>query len=135
MELLEQFRCLAHALNQMHHYTPPESSEEARTLSPIRINEPTSNTNWRHGDVKPGNILRFTDPNSSGWLGTLKLGDLGRARQHNVKTQQRKQGTREKFGSWRYEAPETFTALEGRSRLYDIWSFGCVIVDAVIWLL
>ena len=37
--------------------------------------------NWRHGDLKPDNILRFARKGSKA-LGTLKIGDLGLAKQH-----------------------------------------------------
>lgn len=43
--------------------------------------------NWRHGDIKPGNILRFTD--DMNMLGILKLADLGRAKLHTKATHAR----------------------------------------------
>jgi serine/threonine protein kinase len=137
IELLTQFRGLAYALNRMHHYRARQEKTKSCSVS---INTPGENedeTSWRHGDLKPGNILRFKDPsNSSNWVGTLKIGDLGRVRQHLDKTGKRKIGTSELFSTWRYEAPESWTSLSSpRSRLYDIWSLGCVILDSVIWML
>ncbi|KAJ8129304.1 hypothetical protein O1611_g4328 [Lasiodiplodia mahajangana] len=88
---------------------------------------------WRHGDIKPENILRF---NNETTLGTLKLGDLGLAKKHNISTQLRSVGTDTRVGTMRYEPPETVTSSKlPRSRKYDIWSLGCVILEFVIWLL
>jgi serine/threonine protein kinase len=88
---------------------------------------------WRHGDVKPENILRFKNETT---LGHLKLGDLGLARTHTVKTQLRSYGTMTRVGTMRYEPPETVTSSSlPRSRKYDIWSMGCVIMEFVVWLL
>jgi serine/threonine protein kinase len=102
----------------------------------IEINEPSGGTeNWRHGDLKPGNILSFTEGHSSCWLGTLKLADLGRAKQHMDKTGKRV-GTSEMFSTLPYDPLEVWTNLSrGRSRLVDLWSFGCVLLESVIWLM
>jgi serine/threonine protein kinase len=43
-------------------------------------------------------------------------------------------GTR--FGTKRYEPPEVSTSSEEpRSRLYDVWSMGCIVLEFIIWLL
>ncbi|KAI0454926.1 hypothetical protein F5B21DRAFT_473906 [Xylaria acuta] len=88
---------------------------------------------WRHGDVKPENILRFKKQTT---LGTLKLGDLGLAKTHHTNTALRQAPTETRVGTMRYEPPETVTSnSRPRSRKYDIWSMGCVIMEFVIWLL
>ncbi|KAJ8133546.1 hypothetical protein O1611_g71 [Lasiodiplodia mahajangana] len=92
------------------------------------------NKHWRHGDLKPENILVFK--RESSWLGTLKIADLGLAKQHESATQFRPGVTATKHTTQRYEAPEVFTNRNGpRSRLYDIWSVGCILLESVIWLL
>jgi serine/threonine protein kinase len=90
--------------------------------------------NWRLGDVKPENILRFEN---NRWLGRLKLADFGRAKKHNIATQLRKVGTDERYGTRKYEPPEAITHSQGgkRSRKYDVWSMGCVIFESLYWLL
>lgn len=102
----------------------------------IKISEPVrsaNSENWRHGDLKPDNILSFSEA-GSGWLGTLKLADLGRARQHMDRTGQR-MGTNEIFSTLPYDPPEVWTSLDkGRSRLVDVWAFGCVLLESLIWL-
>jgi serine/threonine protein kinase len=90
----------------------------------------------RHGDLKPENILRFTE-NDAG-LGVLKIADMGLAKQHMLATCDRnakRQLTSTRYGTRPYEAPETVTAKYGRSRLYDIWSMGCITLEFIIWIL
>ncbi|CAN9268874.1 unnamed protein product [Alternaria alternata] len=80
--------------------------------------------NWRHGDIKPENILRFTGGDNLAWLGTLKLADLGRAQQHDLVT------------ALRNLSEDLHQQAHGKiSRLFDIWSMGCVMFESVIWLL
>lgn len=114
--------------------SPPESDGLSRLSS--NSNSPT----WRHGDIKPANILRFTGGNKDAWIGTLKLADLGRARQHLVRTQWRKTQEREFWRTIWYEPPdltrEKRRQAQGKiSRLFDIWSVGCVIFETILWLL
>lgn len=43
--------------------------------------------------------------------------------------------TVENFSTLPYDPPDVFmTISKGRSRLVDIWSFGCVLLESVIWL-
>lgn len=95
-----------------------------------------SEVHWRHGDLKPDNILRFQDPSSEKWLGTLKIGDLGLAKHHFDKTSRRNGRTGQRYTTSQYEAPEAMTGLNSpRSRRYDIWSMGCIILEFVIVLM
>ncbi|CAM1502343.1 Fc.00g043270.m01.CDS01 [Cosmosporella sp. VM-42] len=95
---------------------------------------------FRHGDLKPENILCFKSDTP---FGTLKIGDWGLAKQHNVLTHMRSKNSSTRHGTIRYEPPEVVTGLplsDGQvthriSRLYDIWAMGCVILEFMIWLL
>jgi serine/threonine protein kinase len=116
IDTLAQFRGLASALTRVH------------------------DANIRHGDIKPNNILRIDDGSA---IGCLKLGDWGLAVNHKDTTEMRKRSTATQFGTMLYEAPEA-QALEAqssrahfraRSRLYDIWSLGCVLLEHIVWLL
>jgi serine/threonine protein kinase len=100
----------------------------------------TMSENWRHGDIKPENILRFTEGIGEDWLGLLKLADLGRAQQHKLKTELRSTMERERWRTRWYEPPDLAEDLQQRtqgkiSRLFDIWSMGCVIFESVLWML
>jgi serine/threonine protein kinase len=94
---------------------------------------------YRHGDLKPENILWFPWEGSD-W-GTLKICDWGEAKIHREVTGLRHHTTTQ-FGTRRYEPPEAVVgeselseaAKDARSRLYDIWSMGCVMMECTIWL-
>ncbi|KAF2828834.1 HET-domain-containing protein [Ophiobolus disseminans] len=94
----------------------------------------------RHGDLKPANILWFREAASA--FGTLKIGDWGEAKIHKEVTSLRHGFTTAGYGTRRYEPPETGShspklgqGLPKRSRLYDIWGFGCIIFECIIWCL
>lgn len=92
-----------------------------------------SQINCRHGDLKPENIVRTLHENN---LGTLLISDLGLAKIHSLPTRQRRVPSLSGGGTLRYRSPEM--KLEGGakiSRSYDMWSFGCVILEFIIWLL
>ena len=95
-----------------------------------------------HGDFKPENILVFTSEDGS--LGTFKIGDWGEAKYHKGRTEMRFMKKTARYGTLRYEAPEVVTGLKSklkdqpekrRSRLYDVWSMGCIMLECIVWLL
>jgi serine/threonine protein kinase len=94
---------------------------------------------YRHGDLKPENILWFPWEGSD-W-GTLKICDWGEAKIHSEVTGLRYHTTTQ-FATRRYEPPEAVVgeselseaAKHARSRLYDLWSMGCVMMECTIWL-
>ncbi|ESZ91413.1 hypothetical protein SBOR_8202 [Sclerotinia borealis F-4128] len=107
--------------------------------NPIVNGNPNSQ-NWRHGDIKPENILRFINGKDDTKLGVLKLADLGRAQQHQNVTIMRNTKETELWRTRWYEPPDlekvNHEKAQGKiSRLFDIWSMGCVIFEAVLWLL
>jgi serine/threonine protein kinase len=151
-EAVGQLRGLADALDRLHNWQGgrPISSETYQT---VKINvdpaddtaeqtideddlaayrNPMSQESIRHGDLKPDNILRFPDCDRR--IGTLKLGDMGLAKRHVAATEKRPD-TSTRYGTRRYEGPEAMSARQGRSRLYDLWSMGCITFEFIIWLL
>lgn len=84
---------------------------------------------YRHGDLKPENILIHGQ--------TWKITDLGLAKFHEIATGERKPTTTQLGGTVSYEPPEVFQAgARGpTTRLFDIWSMGCIILQLSIWLL
>lgn len=95
-----------------------------------------SSASYRHGDLKPENILIF-DINNPGFLGTWKMADLGLAKYHILSTDGRvKPSSNFGAGTISYQPPESFRPRAApTSRLYDIWSMGCIILQLMTWLL
>jgi len=96
--------------------------------------------NIRHGDIKPQNILHFTKADSHGHagFGTLVLADVGVSKYHESATNLRNAGTDTAEVTILYEAPEAEYDRKNnnpRSRRYDMWSTGCMLVEFVVWLL
>lgn len=143
-----QLRGLADALFHLHNFqlqpavqntarkSDSSASEIPRVLvegNPVRDDH--QKFSIRHGDLKPENILMFTEGQEK--FGTLKIADMGLAKRHFIATVDRKTGTGTTFGTLRYEAPEAELqpTQQGRSRLYDVWSMGCITLEYIIWIL
>ncbi|KAK0612097.1 kinase-like domain-containing protein [Immersiella caudata] len=99
----------------------------------------TGGESFRHGDLKPDNILCVTiKPPEDGCVNIpeLKISDMGLAKHHNVATELRPP-TSMRYTTTIYEPPEVSTPgpVQGRSRRYDMWSLGCIILETIIWLL
>ncbi|KAF5652004.1 serine threonine kinase [Fusarium sp. NRRL 25303] len=97
---------------------------------------------YRHGDLKPANILLFPERSDSY---CLKITDVGLSKLHILATSRRLNGTTAKATTRRYSPPE-FDLLfddDGEpvedsddiklSRKFDIWSLGCVFIEFLIW--
>lgn len=113
-EVIGQLAGLAAALDQLHNWGEGDGS-------------------WRHGDLKPENILRFEDGTRTG---TWKIADMGLARHHFAPTGRRSGPTSTQNGTPLYGPPEAVTSsATARSRLYDIWSLGCITLEILVWLM
>ncbi|KAL2672193.1 hypothetical protein Neosp_012894 [[Neocosmospora] mangrovei] len=132
MDVFEQLRGLAAALEKLHSYDDKKAAVESdgRPASP--------SGGIRHGDLKPANILIFKsdDPRR---IGTMKIADMGLAKYHQVQTRLRRNATSSRYGTSRYEPPEAGVSkpntTPAMSRLYDTWSMGCIFLQFLIWLL
>lgn len=131
---VEQIKGLAGAINTAHN--PGEGQPH-----------------FRHGDLKPQNILWFPDATEKGLarkskIGKLKIGDWGVAKEHRSGTDIRQYNTTGGHASRRYEPPEESTGFKNalassksrdipvlRSRRYDIWAMGCITLEFLIWLM
>jgi serine/threonine protein kinase len=86
--------------------------------------------NCRHGNLKPDNILHF----NSACEDILVIAAIHSSRSFLTPTSLRVDPTRNRTTTPLYDAPE----VEGdpitlRSRKYDIWSLGCILLEFVIW--
>ncbi|KUI69597.1 Serine/threonine-protein kinase DCLK3 [Cytospora mali] len=115
-QIVIQLVGLADALNKMHNYK--------------RHNRDAGS--YRHGDVKPENILIFKNRTKTGFW---RIADMGLAKHHFDATGLRGP-TATRNGTPLYEPPEVILKSDqARSRQYDIWSMGCVILELIVWLL
>jgi serine/threonine protein kinase len=126
--LSRQFFGLATALQGIHNSDVDESS--LHNLSP-RVRQ---QRHGRHGDIKPENILWFQDDvTAKDSYGILKLCDLGSADFHGPNSKSVRISAIHEF-TGTYRAPE-FDAIQRVSPQYDIWSFGCVLLQFMVWYL
>lgn len=122
--VIGQLRGLTDALNELHIYRGPGGGS------------------YRHGDLKPENILCFKNDKDETEVGLWKIADMGLAKHHFTDTHLRPE-TVTKYGTLIYQPPEVHTdklkrasgKVMGRSRLYDIWSIGCITLELIVWLL
>ncbi|KAK0707838.1 kinase-like domain-containing protein [Lasiosphaeris hirsuta] len=116
--MANQFHGLARALNIMH----------SRSVDKTNI------TGWRHGDLKPENILCFrppSDDSTGSGLPTLTIADFGLSR---IQTREPTRLRRLAFTAT-YRPPECHFVDEPISVNYDIWAFGCVLLEFATWYL
>ncbi|KAI1176227.1 hypothetical protein F4777DRAFT_588102 [Nemania sp. FL0916] len=105
----------------------------------VVLHQDANNGHGRHGDLKPENILWFLGHDE----GCLKIADMGLSTFHEeeANTRQRNKDniiTITPSGTFRYEPPEMDKDRHNgrpRSRQYDIWSMGCIMIDLLVWLL
>lgn len=111
------------------------SASVSESVSRLMRRQSREAENWRHGDIKPANILRFA--NGPPGLGTLKLADIGRARHHFKATINRPQREIDEWCPRPYEPPDLYIydSENSISRLSDVWSLGCVFFELVVHIL
>lgn len=126
----KQILGLARAL-QVIHYVNID-----RKASQIFESQEIKRRYGRHGDLKPENILWFKDaslgPLNS--MGTLKITDFGFADFHSSKQTSKVRRSAVPGVTYTYSAPE-YDVSQQVSPQFDIWSFGCVVLQFVVWYL
>ena len=125
--VVNQFLGLADGFKSIHKCEIDPSSDELRP-------EDQRRTHGRHGDVKPENILWFKNPAGASAidkLGNLMISDLGSTDFHG--TLSRDVHVRAVGGfTETYKSPE-FDFAKQISPESDIWSFGCVLLQFIVW--
>ena len=124
-----QFVGLASALDRIHQQSNVSMSARSKTVYPRLYNHRS-----RHGDIKPENILWFKERTDEAHPigGTLKITDFGLARSHPIADQD--EFERPRGYSRTYRAPE-FDIKGAIGGAYDLWSFGCVVLETAVWLI
>lgn len=119
----EQCHGITEALNMIHHYQ--YSGKDGSLKAPDDKNY------GRHGDIKPENILWFTQPSGPP---VLKISDFGLVRFHSRDSASRDHPHQTPV-SYTYRAPE-YDITNGRlSPAYDLWTLGCLFTEFATWLL
>jgi serine/threonine protein kinase len=110
----KQILGLADALNQIHN---PKHLTEAKF--------------GRHGDLKPENILWYESPDDP--MGILVIADFGLGSFNSAKSRSNIPGEAIPVTP-NYRPPEC--DLEGGtiSRSFDIWTFGCLLLELTCWV-
>ncbi|KAH8725467.1 kinase-like domain-containing protein [Phaeosphaeriaceae sp. PMI808] len=123
--LIAQFLGLADALYCIHHSELMDPA--SHDLGP----QDCKRTHGRHGDFKPHNILWFRSDSTTNRLGNLMVSDLGSTEFHATHS---KTIAADMAGGFTdtYRAPE-FDKFETVAPKADIWSFGCVLLEFIVW--
>ncbi|KAF1833332.1 kinase-like protein [Decorospora gaudefroyi] len=135
--LVGQLHGLACAVRSIHR-APVDDATSSGLDKAIRDKE-----HGRHGDLKPENILWFRESaNQSGQspMGVLKITDFGFADFHRTHSVNIISFSAVGGMTPTYRAPEYDIAPNAPkqglvSPAYDIWSFGCVILEFITWYL
>jgi serine/threonine protein kinase len=85
-----------------------------------------------HGDIKPGNILWYPDPEHPEGPGTWKISDFGLS---GVGSRTSSQGNGRLGCTPAYRAPEYDIPEHDITVAYDVWSLGCVLLECLTWSL
>lgn len=142
MDFWEEHNAYADRCHIATHFVPHimrQLREIASALESLHDFKRNGRASYRHGDLKPENILVFRSQNILNDLpGTWKMSDLGLARMHEEVTGARygMQATSMRgFGTTSYKPPEAFSKPNyPTTRLFDIWSMGCIILQLITWL-
>jgi serine/threonine protein kinase len=105
-----------------------------------RIHNYSTNKRGSHGDLRPENIILFAEdpawPETSG--GRLCIADFGLTKFMYGETPRAPRVKPESWGHKTYRPPEIVPSnhdpeFHDRSRKYDMWSVGCILMEYVVW--
>jgi serine/threonine protein kinase len=125
--LIRQCLGLAQAIHCIHHSSIADHAEQE-----IGSQDPAK-THGRHGDLKPENILWFKDISTTIQYshGNLLISDLGSTEFHATRSKTI-QADAAGGHTHTYKAPE-FDIKQKVAPKADIWSFGCVLLEFIVW--
>lgn len=125
--ITSQCRGLVEALGEIHQANIVPGSEEEDSKSQVK--------NFGiHLDIKPTNILYFSQETANHPLGVLKIADFGLTRFHSQSSRTRKSRSTAYRCSQEYRSPEHDIGYI-ISRKVDIWALGCVFSELFTWML
>ncbi|KAF5665404.1 serine threonine kinase [Fusarium circinatum] len=121
--VLDQCRGLVEALETIHF---------TRTDSIYQSDGDLGKDYGLHLDIKPSNILYFSQETEASPFGTLKLADCGLVEFHSLASRSRKSKTGCSAGSQTYRPPE-YDFNHTKSKKVDVWAMGCVFSELLTW--
>jgi serine/threonine protein kinase len=126
----EQILGLSRALKLIHYCEIDRINPQGLTTDELK------RLHGRHGDLKPENILWYNDERSLGEnsIGVLKIGDFGFADFHSKHSKSNVHRSAVEGVTDTYSAPE-YDVAKRVSPQFDIWSFGCILLQFVVWFL
>lgn len=131
--MVKQCLGLALGLKAIHHNCVDKLQAKEQGLS----SDASQKKHGRHGDFKPENILWFKQNGTStpdSVMGVLKVSDFGFADFHASLSKSDVPSSKTGGMTPTYRAPE-WDVMERVSPAYDIWCFGCVLLEFVEWYL
>lgn len=125
----EQILGLSRALKLIHLCNIDDTDTSGLSAEQLKVH-------GRHGDLKPENILWFKDERTSHEtsIGVLKIGDFGFADFHTKHSRSNVRRSAVDGITPTYGAPE-YDVTQRVSPQFDIWSFGCILLQFVVWYL
>ncbi|KAF5001110.1 hypothetical protein FGRMN_1304 [Fusarium graminum] len=87
-----------------------------------------------HGDIKPANILHFSQETSDSRLGNLKVADFGLITFHTRASRTKMNRATAYAASQTYRSPEHDISFF-MSKKVDIWALGCVFSELMTWVI
>jgi serine/threonine protein kinase len=126
----KQILGLSRALKLIHYCEIDKINAQGLTADELK------RLHGRHGDLKPENILWFRDEDSlqQNSIGVLKIGDFGFADFHSKHSKSNVRRSAVEGVTDTYSAPE-YDVAQRVSPQFDIWSFGCILLQFVVWFL
>lgn len=118
--IAKQILGLTDALKSIH--DPPSDA----------LKPPDQRQYGRHGDLKPENILWYDSPHDP--HGILVIADLGASAVNSLWSRSAVENKSIQHTP-RYKPPECDLQGGKISRSYDIWTFGCILLELVCWCL
>jgi serine/threonine protein kinase len=115
---MKQIVGMAGALDTMH--------------NPRNVNLAPKKKYARHGDIKPENILWYNSPNDS--RGIFVIADLGLTTLNSTKSRSMQPGRFVPVTAG-YRPPECDLKGGVVSRAFDVWTYGCLLLELVCWIL
>ncbi|WKT45544.1 Protein kinase domain [Fusarium oxysporum f. sp. vasinfectum] len=121
--VLDQCRGLVEALETIHF---------TRTDSIYQSDGDLDKDYGLHLDIKPSNILYFSQETETSPFGILKLADCGLMEFHSLASRSRKSVTGCSVGPRTYRLPE-YDFNHTISKKVDVWAMGCVFTEFLTW--